>query len=49
MAKGQQRSNREVRKPKKEKTAAKPETPFGEQVKRATAPISSTTRPKPTK
>jgi len=35
MAKGQQRSNREARKPKKEKVAAKVETPFGSQVKQA--------------
>jgi hypothetical protein len=35
MAKGQQRSNRETRKPKKEKAPAKPETPFGSQVKMA--------------
>jgi hypothetical protein len=33
MAKGQQRSNREVRKPKKEKLPAKAATPFGAQVK----------------
>jgi hypothetical protein len=35
MAKGQQRSNREVRKPKKEKVPAKAATPFGSQVKQA--------------
>lgn len=35
MAKGQQRSNREARKPKKEKTAAKVEAPLGSQVKQA--------------
>lgn len=35
MAKGQQRSNREVRKPKKEKVAAKPASPFGSQIKDA--------------
>lgn len=35
MAKGQLRSNKEVRKPKKEKVAAKAPTPFGSQVKQA--------------
>jgi hypothetical protein len=35
MAKGQLRSNKEKRKPKKDKTAAKKETPFGAQVKAA--------------
>jgi hypothetical protein len=35
MAKGQQRSNKEVRKPKKEKVAAKAASPFGSQVKQA--------------
>lgn len=35
MAKGQQRSNKEVRKPKKDKVVAKPASPFGEQVKQA--------------
>ena len=34
MSKGQRRSNREVRKPKKEKAQAKVETAFGAQVKR---------------
>lgn len=39
MAKGQQRSNREVRKPKKEKVVAKAAAPFGSLVKQAeTAP-----------
>jgi len=33
MAKGQQRSNREIRKPKKEKAAAKPESVLGSQIK----------------
>jgi hypothetical protein len=33
MAKGQQRSNREIRKPKKEKLPVKPTAPFGAQVK----------------
>jgi hypothetical protein len=35
MAKGQQRSNKEVRKPKKEKVVAKAASPFGSQVKQA--------------
>ncbi|WP_421916682.1 hypothetical protein [Mesorhizobium sp.] len=35
MAKGQQRSNRETRKPKKDKVAAKPAAPFGSSVKQA--------------
>ena len=35
MAKGQKRSNREVRKPKQKKEPAKIETPFGNQVKQA--------------
>ena len=35
MAKGQQRSNREVRKPKQPKTAPKPESTFGNQIKLA--------------
>lgn len=33
MAKGQKRSNREIRKPKQEKAPPKPESPFGNQVK----------------
>ena len=33
MAKGQKRSNREIRKPKLEKAPAKPESPFGGQAK----------------
>ncbi len=33
MAKGRQRSNREIRKPKQKKTAIKPETTFTDQVK----------------
>jgi hypothetical protein len=37
MAKGQQRSNRETRKPKKDKTAAKTVSPFGSAVKQAEA------------
>jgi hypothetical protein len=35
MAKGQMRSNKEVRKPKKDKKAAPAPTPFGAQVKQA--------------
>jgi len=35
MAKGQMRSNREIRKPKKEKAAPKPETSFANQINRA--------------
>lgn len=35
MAKGQKRSNREIRKPKQEKAPAKPESTFGNQVKLA--------------
>jgi len=35
MAKGQKHSNREIRKPKQEKAAAKPETSFGTQLKAA--------------
>lgn len=35
MSKGQQRSNRETRKPKKDKVVAKPASPFGSSVKQA--------------
>lgn len=35
MAKGQKRSNREIRKPKQEKAAPKPETSFSAQIKSA--------------
>jgi len=35
MSKGQQRSNREVRKPKKDKVVAKAAAPFGSSVKQA--------------
>jgi len=35
MAKGQKRSNREIKKPKKEKALTKPETPFSDHVKAA--------------
>ena len=33
MAKGQKRSNREIRKPKREKTPPKPESSLGNQMK----------------
>ena len=33
MAKGQKRSNREIRKPKQEKAQPKPESTFGSQIK----------------
>ncbi|MBB6353746.1 transcriptional/translational regulatory protein YebC/TACO1 [Aminobacter aganoensis] len=33
MAKGQKRSNREIRKPKQEKASSKPESSFGNQIK----------------
>lgn len=35
MAKGQQRSNREIRKPKKDKPEVKPAAPFGSLVRQA--------------
>ena len=35
MAKGQKRSNREIRKPKQEKARPKPESAFGSQIKLA--------------
>lgn len=35
MAKGQKRSNREIRKPKQEKAGPKPESNFGNQIKLA--------------
>lgn len=35
MAKGQKRSNKEIRKPKQEKAAPKPETSFANQIKSA--------------
>ncbi len=35
MAKGQKRSNREIRKPKQEKAPPKPESSFGNQIKLA--------------
>ncbi|WP_200834872.1 hypothetical protein [Phyllobacterium salinisoli] len=46
MAKGQQRSNRETRKPKKEKVAPKAETPFGAQVKLANSTVDARRKPK---
>ena len=36
MAKGQKRSNREIRKPKQEKAPPKPESTFGNRIKLAT-------------
>lgn len=33
MAKGQKRSNREIRKPKQEKASSKPESTFGNHIK----------------
>ncbi|WP_428697721.1 hypothetical protein [Stappia sp.] len=41
MAKGQKRSNREIRKPKQKKTEAKPEAPFANGIKLSV--ISSST------
>lgn len=38
MAKGQKRSNREIKKPKQEKAAPKPDTPFGNQIRAAGKP-----------
>ena len=38
MAKGQKRSNREIRKPKQEKALPKPESTFGNQIKIARTP-----------
>ncbi len=37
MAKGQKRSNREIRKPKQKKTPPKPEVSFGNQVTQASS------------
>lgn len=37
MAKGQQRSNKETRKPKKDKVAAKVDVPFSSMMKKAEA------------
>jgi hypothetical protein len=39
MAKGQKRSSKEIRKPKQVKTAAKPESTFGSQVKLSEAGV----------
>ncbi|MCV0396165.1 MAG: hypothetical protein K5872_04690 [Rhizobiaceae bacterium] len=41
MAKGQKRSNREIRKPKQDKAPAQPAAPFGGQVKGASASLSA--------
>ena len=38
MAKGQKRSNREIRKPKQKKDPPRPESPFGNQIKLAGNP-----------
>lgn len=46
MAKGQKKSNREIRKPKKEKAAPKPENTFGGQMKLAAAGHEKGPRPK---
>jgi hypothetical protein len=40
MAKGQVRSNRETRKPKKDKSAAAPHAAQGAQVKQASSPLT---------
>ncbi len=47
MAKGQKRSNREIRKPKQEKAPPKPESPFGEQIKRAAKANGPRSKAKP--
>ncbi len=47
MSKGQRRSNREIRKPKKEKVEQKPETSFASQVKDARQPDETKARAKP--
>lgn len=44
MAKGQKRSNREIRKPKQEKAHPKPEDTFGNQIK--LAPTANASRGK---
>lgn len=46
MAKGQRRSNREVRKPKKEKKPAVAETPFGSQIGKSTGVSDMRRKPK---
>ncbi|WP_165505921.1 hypothetical protein [Rhizobium leguminosarum] len=46
MAKGQVRSNREVRKPKKDKQEAKVESTFANQMKTATKPAPQGSAPK---
>lgn len=40
MAKGQKKSTREIRKPKQDKSAVKPESTFGSQIKLATSPVN---------
>jgi hypothetical protein len=40
MAKGQKRSNREIKKPKQKKALPKPENPLGIQTKLAANPIA---------
>ena len=46
MAKGQKRSSREIRKPKKDKAPAKVDTSFGLQIKQADARTNATGKPK---
>jgi hypothetical protein len=46
MAKGQKRSSREIRKPKKDKVPAKADTSFGLQIKQADARTNTTGKPK---
>jgi len=46
MAKGQLRSNKEPRKPKKDKAAPKPASPFGSTQAKATAPAAPQGKPK---
>lgn len=41
MTKGQQKSNKETRKPKKDKMALKAEVTFGSQIKQAGAPAAA--------
>ncbi|MCG6115763.1 MAG: hypothetical protein MEQ84_11255 [Mesorhizobium sp.] len=47
MAKGQKKSNKEIRKPKKEKGAAAPESSFANQIKSAENASSSRPKGKP--
>lgn len=46
MAKGQKRSTKEIRKPKQEKVAPKPDAPFGSQIKLAGTTTTAAPRPK---